>query len=457
MTVWLHVLGVGQTGLAGLPASYRTIVSFAEAVIGPARLLAEVEAGLTPGEAVPVPEASEMAGKRGLEAVARALLNEDDSDRTELPPPMRGGDLPTLIEWEGGIDAMIAQIIRMRDIPTVVLATGDPMWFGIGATLVRHLAVDEFEIHPHISAFQLAAAAMRWPLQHVDTISLHGRPAELIHPHVQPGNRILALTSDAGTAQDVADILVARGYAESQLSILENLGGPAHNVTHTLAVDFDIDAIGDFYVLAVDCVAADDAMLLPAVPGLPDEAFGTDAGQLTKREVRAATLAKLAPVPGQVLWDVGAGSGSIAIEWMRAARGAEAIAFEQDENRCRTIAANAAALGAPGLRIVNSDALGAMEGEPAPDALFLGGSIADEELFAACWHALKPGGRLVANAVTIEGEAALFARQARYGGDLVRISTAALDALGNQKVMRPRLDVMQWCVTKLPEWELMFR
>ena len=455
--MWLHVLGVGQAGFASLPASHRTIVSFAETVIGPGRLLAEVEEGLTLDEVQPVPETSEMAGRRGLEAVARALLNEVEDDDDQEPPPTRGGNQPRLVEWQGGIEAMLSQVMRMRDTPTVILATGDPMWFGIGATLVRHLAPDEFEIHPYVSSFQLAAAEMRWPLQNVDTISLHGRPAELIHPFIQPASRVLALTSDAGTAQEVAEILIARGYAGSQMAILEDLGGPGQNVTHTQAIDLDIGAIGDFYVLALDCVADDDAMLLPAVPGLPDEAFVTDDGQLTKREVRAATLAKLAPVPRQMLWDVGAGSGSVAIEWMRSVRGATAIAFEQDEARCRTIATNASALGAPELRIINGDALGAMEGEPAPDALFLGGSIADDELFAACWNALKPGGRLVANAVTVEGEAALYGRQARYGGELVRISTSVLDALGNQKVMRPRMDVLQWSVTKLPEWELMFR
>ncbi|MEO7223119.1 MAG: precorrin-6y C5,15-methyltransferase (decarboxylating) subunit CbiE [Devosia sp.] len=341
---------------------------------------------------------------------------------------------------------MIAQIIALRGTPTILLASGDPLWFGIGATLARHLSPDEFRVTPHASSFQYAAARLRWPLQHVVTLSAHARPAEIIHPHIAPGNRILALTTDATTAPHAAKLLTDRGYGRTILTVLENLGGPDERITTATAEGFDL-ATGDFYVLAIDCVADPGAALLPAIPGLPDDVFLTD-GQLTKREIRATTLAKLAPYPGALLWDVGAGCGSVAIEWMRAARDAAAVAFEREGERLQMIAVNAANLGVPTLRIENGDAPDSLFGMPAPDAIFLGGAIANETLFHACWTALRPGGRLVANAVTIEGEQALFERHARLGGDLVRIDVATLDAIGSHRVLRPRMPVTQWSVTK---------
>jgi precorrin-6Y C5,15-methyltransferase (decarboxylating) len=218
-----------------------------------------------------------------------------------------------------------------------------------------------------------------------------------------------------------------------------------------MAVDFDSGSIGDFYVLAVDCEPGSDAPLLPPVPGLPDDAFVHD-GQLTKREIRAATISKLIPLPGALLWDVGAGSGAVGIEWMRAAREADAIAFESDEERVQTIATNASMLGVPHLRIESGEAPRSLSGMPSPDAVFLGGAVSDEGLFTVCWNALKPGGRLVANAVTIDGEAALYARHAKYGGELVRIETSVLDTIGEHRVLKPRMAVLQWSVTKPFQW-----
>ena len=341
---------------------------------------------------------------------------------------------------------MITQIEAYRGTPTVLLASGDPLWFGMGATLARHLAPDEFRVTPHASSFQYAAARLRWPLQHVVTLSAHARPPEVIHPHIAPGNRILALTTDAATAPHVATLLTDRGYGRSLLTVLENLGGPDERIVSAEARAFDL-AIGDFYVLAVDCVADPGAALLPPIPGLPDDAFVTD-GQLTKREIRATTIAKLAPYPGALLWDVGAGCGSVAIEWMRAARDATAIAFEREGERLQMIAVNATSLGVPTLRIENGDAPDSLIGMPAPDAVFLGGAVANETLFHACWTALRPGGRLVANAVTLEGEQALYTRHARLGGELVRIDVATLDAIGSHRALRPRMPVTQWAVTK---------
>jgi precorrin-6Y C5,15-methyltransferase (decarboxylating) len=453
MTAWLHIIGVGEMGVVALPAASRLIVTYAETVLGPPRFLAELEESLRVTEKPSEFSPSDMVNRRGLEAVARALLDDDEeeADEDDEPPLRSDEDMPNLIEWEGGLERMIGQVMRLRDTPTVILASGDPMWFGIGATLARHLAPDEFEIHPHPSAFQLAASALRWPLQHLDCISLHGRPIELIHPLLQPGNRIIALTSDANTAHDVADLLTARGFSNSMMTVLENLGGPAERITSAAAVDLDIATIGDFYVLGIDCVANADATLLAAGAGLPDAAFQHD-GQLTKREIRAASLGKLMPMPGQLLWDVGAGCGSIAIEWMRGARDAEAIAFEREDERRQFIATNALALGVPSLRIEGGDAPASLQAIPPPDAVFIGGSVASEDIFTTCWQALKPGGRLVANAVTVEGELALYARQQEHGGDLVRIETSVLDAVGEQKVMRPRMAVLQWSVIKPPQW-----
>lgn len=352
-----------------------------------------------------------------------------------------------LVEWRSPkLDDMIAQITDLRGTPTVLLASGDPLWFGMGATLTRHFAPDEFQITPHASSFQYAAARLRWPLQNVTTLSLHARPAELVHPHVTPGNRILALTTDATTAPHLAKLLTDRGYGRSLITVLENLGGPAERIASAEALAFNIQH-GDFYVLAIDCAADHGAPLLPPVPGLPDDAFVND-GQLTKREIRAATMSKLAPYPGALLWDVGAGCGSIAIEWMRAARDARAIAFEREGERLQMIAVNANNLGVPTLRIENGDAPDSLIGMPAPDAIFIGGDVANDALFHACWSALRPGGRLVANAVTLDATQALYHRQSRFGGDLARLDVAVLDTIGSDRVLRPRMAVTQWAVRK---------
>ena len=388
MTHWLDIVGAGEGELPALPA--------AQTVLGPVRFKARV---------------------------------------------------PHLVEWQSPkLDDMLQQIVALRGTPTIVLASGDPMWFGIGATLTRHLDPSEYRITPGPSSFQFAAARMRWPLQHVATLSLHGRPAEFIHPHITPGSRILALTTDATTAPHVARLLVARGYCRSLLTILEHLGGDAERITTATAQGFDL-TIGNFYVLALDCVADPGAPLLAPVPGLPDDAFVSD-GQLTKREVRAATLGKLMPYPGALLWDVGAGCGSIGIEWMRSARDAKTIAFEREGERLQMIAVNADRLGVPTLKIETGEAPDSLVGQPAPDAIFLGGDVGNETLFHACWSALRRSGRLVANAVTLEGEQALYERQARLGGELCRMDVSVLDRIGAHRALRPRMAVTQWSVSK---------
>ena len=400
MSVWLDIVGVPEAGVAALGPDLRALVARADIVIGVQRRLAGLD------------------GK----------------------PAQRH------IVWDGKLEVMVEKIMAARGTPTVLLASGDPNWFGIGATLSRRLAKDEFAMHPAPSSFQLAAARLHWPMQNAVTLSLHGRPVEALHPHVLPGNRILALTGDAKTLADTAALLTARGYGASRLTVLENLGGN-EQISTTTADAAETLAIGNFFVLAIDCVGSGKAALLPPVPGLPDDAFETD-GQLTKREIRAATLARLAPYPGALLWDVGAGSGSIGIEWMRAAPGARAICFERSLARGALITRNRTALGVPGLELVVGDAPESLVDQPAPDALFLGGGVGDQALFAACWKALKPGGRLVANGVTLDAEAALFARQAEFGGELVRIGVEVLDRVGAERVLRPRLGVTQWACVK---------
>ncbi|MGV3650536.1 MAG: precorrin-6y C5,15-methyltransferase (decarboxylating) subunit CbiE, partial [Devosia sp.] len=366
-----------------------------------------------------------------------------------LPSPRGGSTIEpqSLIAWTSPLDQMIGQVLARRDQPTIILATGDPNWFGIGATLGRHLAPGEMRLHPAVSSLQLAAARLGWPLQAITTLSLHGRPVAALHPHLTPGNRILMLTSDAGTLPQVRDLLLARGYGGSRLVALADLGGPTERILESEARSFASDP-GDFYVLGLDCRADAAAALLSPVPGLPDDAYRSD-GQLTKREVRAATIARLAPYPGALLWDVGAGMGSIGIEWMRAARDARAIAFESDPARIDMIRRNATALGVPSLAIVAGQAPQSLAGAATPDAIFIGGAVADEALFTACWQALRPGGRLVANAVTLEAEAALYQRQKRHGGEILRIDIARLDRVGESHVLRPRLPVTQWAVVKL--------
>lgn len=401
MSLWLHIIGVSERGVDGLGPEARALLASAQTVIGPERFL----------EGVP--------------------------------------DTQNRVAWQSPLSTMIEQVLAQRGTPTIILATGDPNWFGIGATLKKHLAQEEFILHPAPSAFQLAAAKMHWPLQNVTAISLHGRAVEALHAHILPSNRILALTSDARTLKGVAGILAARGYGQSMLSVLENLGGKNERVTSFSANDTAAQRIGDFYVLAIDCVADADAVLLSAVPGLPDDAFISD-GQLTKRDVRAATLAKLAPFPNALLWDVGAGCGSVGIEWMRAVRDAKAICFERDDARLQMIATNRDALGVPTLEIVAGEVPENLTDQPAPDAIFLGGDVGNDALFDACWQALKPGGRLVANAVTIEGEQALYARHEIHGGELVRIDVSVLGKVGSYRAMRPRRAVTQWLVIKEP-------
>ena len=396
MTPWLSIIGLGEDGLAGLTPTARALYDQAEVLIG---------------------------GKRIF-----AMLPEDGRERLSWPSPP---------------SALIEEIAARRGQRVCVLATGDPLHHGIGATLANRVPIEVMTIVPAPSAFALACARLGWNRAEVETLSLHGRPLELLHPAVQPGAKVLLLGNDAETPAEVAALLRARGYGPSRMVVLEHMGGAKERRLDATAATWQPGGrVADFNTIAVDCLAGPDAALLPRTPGLPDEAFRHD-GQMTKREMRAVTLSALQPVPGQLLWDLGAGSGSIAIEWMRSHPCCRAIAVERYAGRIALIAGNAAALGTPGLEIVEGEAPGALDGLEAPDAAFIGGGLGADGNFETCWDRLKPGGRLVANAVTVEGEQALARWRAELGGELTRIAVSRTGAVGTYTGWRPLMPVTQ--------------
>jgi precorrin-6B C5,15-methyltransferase / cobalt-precorrin-6B C5,C15-methyltransferase len=321
------------------------------------------------------------------------------------------------------------------------------MCYGVGAMLARSFASEEMIVLPAPSAFALAAARMSWPLEDCVAISLHGRPLETLSLHLAPGARILALSTDGTTPDAAAALLTAAGWGPSILTVLEHMGGPRERRLESAAAEWRHARTADLNLLAIACRAGPASRALSRLAGLPDDAFAHD-GQLTKREIRAATLAALAPLPGEMLWDVGAGCGSIAIEWLRAGAHMRAVAIEREPARAALIARNAAALGVPELEIVIGAAPAALGPLPRPDAAFLGGGSADLSIFTAAWEALRPGGRLVANAVTIEGEARLAELSARHGGELVRIAVARAETIGGHRGFRPMRAVTQAALRK---------
>lgn len=401
---WLSIVGLGEGGLDDLSPRARALVDGAEVLVG---------------------------GTRHL-----AMVVDDGRER---------------ITWHSPLQDIIAAIKASKNRRVCVLATGDPMFFGIGATLAGHIPASEMTILPSPSAFSLICARLGWPMAQVETVSLHGRAFESLSAHIQPGTRLLLLSEDGQTPAKVARALAARGFGPSRMWVFEHMDGPRERLIEETAAAWDAGGIADLNTIGVECVAEPGAMLLSRAPGLPDDAFEHD-GQLTKREVRAATLAALVPLPGQLLWDVGAGSGSIAIEWMRGARGARAIAVERDEKRLRFIADNAATLGVPGLEVVAGEAPAALDGLEPPDAIFIGGGTHGDgnadALFDLCWGVLKPGGRLVANVVTLEGEAALLRWRSKIGGDLTRIAISHARPVGRFTGWQPLRTVTRFSKVK---------
>lgn len=401
-TPWLYILGVGDNGLDSLSRQAITLFEAAETVVAPARVLEEIETG--------------------------------------------GRDV---IPWTFGVSETIELIKQRRGTPTTILATGDPMHFGIGATLRRFFDADEMIVVPSPSGFSLAAAKMGWTLQDTAQISLHGRAVEGLHVHLLPDAKILSLTSNERTIFEAVKLLTARGYGSSQVSVLEHIGGKDEKITtlKASAISEELNSFADFNVLAIACEADVSTPVLPRVSGLPDDAFEHD-GQLTKREIRSVVLSFLAPYQNAVLWDVGAGCGSVSIEWMRAANGAKAIAVEENTERCAMICANARNLGVPKLEMIQGLAPASLEGLQKPDAIFIGGGLTTEGLFEACWSALDQGKRLVANAVTIESEAKLIALHEKFGGELVRMQVARAVLVGRFSGWKPFMPVTIWSVLK---------
>ncbi|MCZ2860483.1 precorrin-6y C5,15-methyltransferase (decarboxylating) subunit CbiE [Blastococcus sp. VKM Ac-2987] len=396
------VVGVGADGWDGLSPRARSAIAAADVLRGSARQLALVPAEVT-------------------------------AERVPWPSPM-GPAIQVLPGDHPG-----------RRV--VVLASGDPMLSGIGTSLVRLLGPEAVDVVPHPSSVSLACARLGWAVEETQVVSVVGRPVELLVPHATPGRRLLVLGSDSTTPAAVAALLSGRGYGASRLVALAQLGGPGERRFPGTAADWPHAATDPLVVTAVEVVADPGTVPLPPVPGLPDDAYEHD-GQLTKRDVRAVTLARLAPLPGQLLWDVGAGAGSIGIEWLRTHPSCRAVAIEAHPDRAARVRRNALRLGVPGLHVVEGRAPEAMAGLPAPDAVFVGGGATVPGVLDACWAALPEGGRLVVNAVTLESEAVLAERYARHGGELVRLGVAQTVPVGSFSGWRAAMPVTIWSGVK---------
>jgi precorrin-6Y C5,15-methyltransferase (decarboxylating) len=388
-------------------------------------------------------------GWAGLNDAARAAIRAADDvvgskrQLDLLPPEVTTTRTP----WPKPMDPLIDELATRASRTTCVLASGDPMLHGIGATLARRLGEGRLDVHPHPSAFAIACARLGWPAADVELVSTVARPPETIARVLAPGRRVIVFAAGEDAPAVVARVLRARGYGPSRYIVLEQLGGPREKLVEATAGAWSARWADPLHVIAIECRAAFGTPLLPRTPGLPDDAYAGD-GQLTKRHVRAMTLAALQPSPGQLLWDVGTASGSIAIEWLRAEPSARAIAIEQRADRARQAIANALKLGVPEVDVRAGTAPAALEGLPPPDAIFIGGGLTTPGLLETCHKALHSGGRLVANAVTLEGEQVLIAARAEHGGELTRIEIAHAEPLGTFTGWRAQMPVVQWTLTR---------
>ncbi|WP_424975788.1 precorrin-6y C5,15-methyltransferase (decarboxylating) subunit CbiE [Dinoroseobacter sp. S124A] len=397
-TPWLHIVGIGEDGLAGLLPATRAVVEAAEVIVG---------------------------GERHHQLSASVTAER--------------------LAWPHPFDALVDTLKSLAGRRVVVLATGDPLWFSVGARIGRAIPAAEITYHPQLSAFQLASVRMGWSLADVETLTVHGRPVEQMIAFIQPDQRLLILTTGAETPGQIARFLSERGFGQSKLTVLAAMGGPEEARFDGVAESWDHE-VPPFNTLAVECIAAPDCALLPRVPGLADDLFVHD-GTMTKREVRAVTLAKLMPMRGALLWDIGTGCGSVAVEWMRGARYARAIGIEPRADRRAMAAANALALGVPKLEVIEGTAPAALAGLEAPDAIFVGGGLSPD-VFEAAWSALRPLGRLVANAVTLESEQELIGLHAAHGGELTKLSVHRAEPVGPRTGWRPFMPVTQWSLVK---------
>jgi len=399
MTPWLTVVGIGEDGFKGLGKNARHALLRASKIFG---------------------------GQRHLDLLPTCIRGE----RQPWPSPF-----------------CLESLLSLRGEPVCVLASGDPMFFGVGASLARQLPAAEMLTLPAPSSCSLAAARMGWPLQDVVTLSVVARPVAALNAQLFSGVRLLVLSNDGRSPAAIAALLRERGFGPSRLTVLEHLDGENERRVDGIASDWSDPPIADLNLIAIDCIAEPDTPRLSRLAGLPDSAFQHD-GQLTKRDVRAITLARLAPIPGELLWDVGAGSGSIGIEWMRAHPGCRALAIEADTGRQALIEHNRDALGVPGLQLIRGSAPQALAGLERPDAIFIGGGVTREGVLDICWAKLKPGGRLIANAVTLQSEMTLMAWREQHGGELTRIHIAQAQPLGDFDTWRQALPITLLDVTK---------
>lgn len=395
----VSVVGIGDDGWVGLSEAARDSVREAEVLVGGARHL--------------------------------AMVPDTKAERVAWPSPFQVG--------------FVAHLAASRRV--CVLASGDPMFFGVGATLVRRLGADRVTVLPAASSASLACARLGWSTQTVAVVSAVGRPLDTLAAELATDRRVLVLSADGLTPGRAAALLVARGFGTSEVTVLEHLGGPAESMWRGTADALAAAPERRFADLNVVAVACGPGPGLSRLAGLPDDTYTHD-GQLTKREIRAVTLAALGPRPGELLWDVGAGSGSIGIEWMRAHPSCLAIGFEARADRAERAEANAVVLGVPGLRIVRGRVPDVLPEGEAPDAVFVGGGLTAPGVVDRCWSALRPGGRLVANAVVAETEAELVRHRAAYGGELTRLQITRATPVGRFTGWRPAMPVTQWVAVK---------
>jgi precorrin-6B C5,15-methyltransferase / cobalt-precorrin-6B C5,C15-methyltransferase len=397
---WLAVVGIGEDGIDGLTPAARRLVAQAVFIVG---------------------------GKRHL-----ALAGPSKAETMIWPSPI-----------ENALDAIEAR----RGRPVCVLASGDPFFFGVGAMLMRRFPSDEMISVPASSTFALAASRLGWSQQDCALLTLHGRPLEAIIPHLCPGARIIALSWDGATPAKLAGLLTARGMGRSRLTICEAMGGLSERIRMAEAQDFALDNVAALNTIALEVIAEHGARILPRAAGLADAWFEHD-GQITKREIRAMTLSSLAPRRGELLWDVGSGSGSVAIEWMLADPANSAVAIELRHDRAERIARNALSFGVPGLSVVTGEAPHVFADLAPPDVIFIGGGAGAHGMVERALGALAPGARLVVNSVTLETQAACVDWRARWGGELTQIAIAHAEPVGRYSGWRAAMPIVQWRFVK---------
>jgi precorrin-6B C5,15-methyltransferase / cobalt-precorrin-6B C5,C15-methyltransferase len=388
---WLTIVGLGEDGPVGLSPASQAALSAAKVIFGGPRHLDLIGAG-DKGQAWPVPFD---------------------------PTP----------------------VLAFRGQPTVVVASGDPFWFGAGGSLMAHLTPGEWVSHPAPSTFQLAANRLGWRLEEVHCLGLHAAPFARLRTVLGRGVRVICTLRDGATVEEIARWLAAHGHGSAKIAVLARLGGPHERVWTLERTKMDQFIVGP---VAVAIEARDPG--LPRASGLPDELFDHD-GQITKRPVRALTLSALAPRPGEILWDIGAGSGSVGIEWLLAG-GARVAALEADPTRAARARGNVDAFGLSHRHHLHeARAPEGLAGLPTPDAVFIGGG-ATQDLLTALWDLFPPGTRLVVNAVTLETEALLLDWSARHGGALLKIELSEPAAIGRKRAWRSALPILQWSVTR---------